>query len=66
MLLAVFRMGLMGITHGWMRGVKKAAIPKICHRYSTMMKFGTVIPYVKKIQKHTNHVAYPLSSADIC
>ena len=25
--------------------------PKICHRYPTMMKFGTVIPCLKKIQK---------------
>ena len=30
---------------------KKAPLPKICHRYPTMMKLGTVIPYLKKIQK---------------
>ena len=33
------------------RGGKKAALPKICHTYPTMMKLGTVIPYLKKIQK---------------
>ena len=26
-------------------------LPKICHRYPTMMKLGTVIPCLKKIQK---------------
>ena len=26
-------------------------LPKICHTYSTMMKLGTVVPYLKKIQK---------------
>ena len=32
-------------------GTKRAPLPKICHTYSTMMKLGTVIPYLKKIQK---------------
>ena len=32
-------------------GTKRRLFPKICHRYSTMMKLGTVIPYLKKIQK---------------
>ena len=26
-------------------------LPKICHTYPTMMKLGTVITYLKKIQK---------------
>ena len=26
-------------------------LPKICHTYPTMIKFGTVIPYLKKTQK---------------
>ena len=30
-----------------------------------MMKLGTVIPYLRKIQKYINHVTHPLSSADI-
>ena len=29
----------------------KAPLPKICHTYSTMIKLGTAIPYLKKIQK---------------
>ena len=32
-------------------GLFAAPLPKICHRYSSMMKLGTVIPYLKKIQK---------------
>ena len=34
-----------------MGGDKKAPLPKICHTYPTIMKLGTVIPYLKKIQK---------------
>ena len=43
-------MGFFGAAHGW-RGGKKAPLPKICHTYPTMMKLGTVIPYLKKIEK---------------
>ena len=33
-------------------GAKKTPhLPKICHTYPTMMKRGTVIPYLRKIQK---------------
>ena len=33
-------------------GAKKLPpLPKICHTYLTMMKVGTVILYLKKIQK---------------
>ena len=32
-------------------GAKRAPLPKICHTYPTMMKLGTVIPYLKKIKK---------------
>ena len=32
-------------------GGKKTPLPKICHTYPTMMKLGTVITYLKKIQK---------------
>ena len=32
-------------------GQKGPPLPKICHTYSTMMKLGTVIPYLKKIKK---------------
>ena len=37
-------------SRGW--GAQKGPIPKICHIYLTMMKLGTVIPYLKKIQKN--------------
>ena len=32
-------------------GVFLAPLPKTCHTYPTMMKLGTVIPYLGKIQK---------------
>ena len=34
-------------------GCQKAPtrLPKICHTYSTMMKLGTVVPYLNKIEK---------------
>ena len=35
--------------HFW--GCWGPPLPKICHTYPTMMKLGTVIPYLKKIQK---------------
>ena len=33
-----------------MGGGEKASLPEICHTYPTMVKLGTVIPYLKKIQ----------------
>ena len=30
---------------------QKGPLPKNCHTYPTMMKLGTVIPYLKKIPK---------------
>ena len=47
--LTLFRMGLFGTAQGW--GRQKAPLPEICHTYPTMMKPGTVIPYLKKIKK---------------
>ena len=45
-------MGIFGTAHGWGRGVPKSPpLPKICHTYPTITKLGTVIPYLKKIQK---------------
>ena len=32
-------------------GVQKGPLLKFCHTYPTMMKLGTVIPYLKKIKK---------------
>ena len=34
-----------------MEGTKKAPLTKVCHTYPTMMKFGTLTFYLKKIQK---------------
>ena len=44
------RMGFFGAAHGW-GAAFCAPLPKICHIYPTMMKLGTVIPYLRKIQK---------------
>ena len=33
------------------RWAKRPPLSKISHTYPTMMKLGTVIPYLKKIQK---------------
>ena len=50
-------MGIFGAAH-WQKG----PFPKICHPYPTIMKLGTVIPYLKK---YMNHVTHTLTSADI-
>ena len=64
-LLTLFRMGIFGLlTDGGGRG-KKAPLSKICHTYPTMMKLGTVIPYLKDIKHYMNHVTHPLISAEI-
>ena len=44
---------------------QKVPLPRICHTSPTMMKLGTVIPYLKRFKKYMNHVTHPLSSADI-
>ena len=43
-------MGIFRAAHRWEEG-KRGPLPKICHTYPTMMKLGTVIPYLKNIQK---------------
>ena len=47
--LDLFRMGFFRAAHGWVP--KRPSLLKICRTYPTMMKLGTVIPYLKKIQK---------------
>ena len=44
--LTLSRMGFRGFSR--MGGPKKPPVSKICHRYSTMMKVGIVIPYLRK------------------
>ena len=64
--LTLFRTGIFRAVHGWEGGgAKMPSIPKICHTHPTMMKLGSVRPYLKKIQKCMNHVTHPLSSTDI-
>ena len=48
-ILTLFRVDLYGAAHGWW--VKRLPLPKMSHTYLAMMKLGTVIPYLKKIQK---------------
>ena len=38
-------MDIFGAAHGW------GGLAKICDTYPTMMKFGTVIPYLRKMKK---------------
>ena len=64
MILTLFRMDLFGLVTDGGRG-KKTPLTKIYHTYPIVMKLGTVIPYLKKIQKYINHVTHYLSSADI-
>ena len=47
-------MGLYGAAHGWRErvgGAKRLPLPKMSQTYLAMVKLGTVIPYLKKIQK---------------
>ena len=48
-------MGIFGAAHGW---------GPFWDTYPTMMKLGTVIPYLEKIKKNMNHVtqAFPISA----
>ena len=50
LLLTLFRMGFLRAAHGWGRGFL-GPLPKIRHTCPTIMKLGTVIPYLSKIQK---------------
>ena len=43
-------MDFSGADHGG--GVFLPPFPKICQTYPTMMKFGTVIPHLRKIKKN--------------
>ena len=52
-------MGILGAAHRW-GGGQKGPLPKICHTYPTMMKVGTVIPYLKEIQKIHESCETPL------
>ena len=47
--LTLFRMGLSKAVPGCGEAIK-ASNPKICHTYPTIMKHGTIISYLKKMQ----------------
>ena len=47
--LTLFRMDFFEAAHVW--GTFLTPLPRIRHTNPTMMKLGTVIPYLKKIQK---------------
>ena len=49
-IVTLFRMSLFGVAHGCWRQ-KARPRSKFFHTYPTMMKLGTVIPYLKKIQE---------------
>ena len=48
--LTLFRMDFFGAAHGWGEAFCPP-LPKIRHTYPTIMKLGTVIPYLRKIRK---------------
>ena len=52
-------MGIFGAARRW-GGVKKASLPKIFDTYPTIMKLGTIIPYVKKIEEIYESLDTPL------
>ena len=64
LLLTLFRMGFFGAPRVWGEGFW-LPLPKICHTYLTMMKLGTVIPYLRKIQKICKSRDRPLISGDV-
>ena len=49
--LTLFRMGFFGAAQGWGVATFWPLLLKICHINPAMMKLGTVIPYLRKIQK---------------
>ena len=49
----LFRIGLF-CGCSWIGGANSGLLPKICLAYSTMMKLGTSVHYLEKIQKTCN------------
>ena len=60
-LLNLLRIGIFDAAQGCVE--QKGSLPKICHTYLTVMKLGTVIPYLKKTQKRYESRDTPL---DLC
>ena len=61
--VTLFRMGLFGAAHG-LGGGGATRLPLLitCHTHPTLRKLGTVIPYLKKIQKIHKSRDTPLDS----
>ena len=60
--LTLLRISFFGAAHVW-EG-KMDPLPKICHTYPTMTKFGSIIPYLNKIKKiYKSHLLSLLTSA---
>ena len=53
--LTLFTMDIFGAAQ------KGPPLAKICHTYPTMMKLGTIMPYIKKIQKMYESREIPLT-----
>ena len=52
--LNLFRMVFFGASYGCQEGggsAKRLPFPKLCHTYHTIMKLGTVMPYLKETKK---------------
>ena len=65
MSLDLFRIGFFEAARRWEDWGESLRL-KICHKCPTMMKLGTVVSHLKKIQKkYMNHVTHVLSSAEI-
>ena len=51
-ILTLFRTVFFGAAHRWWWGRGwKSSPPENCHTYRTMIRHGTIIPYLMKIQK---------------
>ena len=62
--LTLFKMGIFGAAHGWGGAKRPPSLKSVTH--PAMMKLGTVIPYLNKIQKiYESCNAPPEFSADI-
>ena len=55
-------MGYFRAAHGW--GPRKVSLPKMSQTLTSVMKLGTVIPYLKKIQNILYHYSRETAFAD--
>ena len=60
-LTLTLRIGLLGLLRN---GGEKFLLPKTCHTYPTMIKGGTLIAYIKKIQERYKSRGKSLNPSD--